>query len=779
MTLAACMLCGPPASGQLADEIVLLINANNERSMTVGTTYAAWRSISPSRVVFLDVPAGLRRVAGAISPAEFREIIWEPVLRHLRDRGLGDTTLAWVYSTDFPTAVTTNPEVSLTGMTFVGGRPPPAGAIQGGHFLSPYFAGPARADGPRQPSRSLPALLEGAGDRRAVPSMILGVTGPRGNTEDEVLGSIRKALDARGKMPRKPVVYFMNHEDRRSLCRQWEFAAVREELESLGIRAVAPASRPGNRQSILGVMEGRFSLRAGTNWRIVPGGVADHLTSFSARFQEPTHDKLSYWIMRGAVSSSGAVSEPFAIWAKFPHARFYAHYVRGCTILESYLQSVASPLQLLLVGDPLAAPYAPRLHASWKNEEGEGAWSVEVKEKDEDVVVSYAVDGRPVDAAHGRVAVEEPGVHRLRATAVTTGTVRFAEVLERDIVVPGAPVFTVSRASTKAVSAGEPVDLVVGCHAGAEGIQVANWGRVLATLPAGTGGVVRLEARDLGRGPARVSATAVLSDGRRIRTPTLSWMPAGPAPPEVIGIRRVERPGGGVVWEGRAGALGSHAPATAGAWRILENPAMKTDKGGIVKSLGPHRYALTPVIQRADVWRWAPNPGAAAGGASLRFELNKPRRFPGVEHMGIAFNIVSHRRFDFFGLVGGWGWAFVEVRDGEWSVVASWPDSVALDRPHTLSVVTNASGGLRGWVEGEGSLAWADGTLNQRPVGVAIRGVKGGITFSNPAVRIAQAPLEDGRWIWPRQAGPDAPMLVRIRQDTRWTDQKWKPRRTK
>jgi hypothetical protein len=43
--------------------------------------------------------------------------------------------------------------------------------------------------------------------------------------------------------------------------------------------------------------------------------------------------------------------------AKFPDARWHAHYARGCTLAESYYQSVTGPFQLLLVGDPLCCPF--------------------------------------------------------------------------------------------------------------------------------------------------------------------------------------------------------------------------------------------------------------------------------------------------------------------------------------------------------------------------------------------------------------------------------------
>jgi len=37
------------------------------------------------------------------------------------------------------------------------------------------------------------------------------------------------------------------------------------------------------------------------------------------------------------------------------------HYLQGATAIEAYWRSVAWPQQSLFVGEPLAAPFAPRI----------------------------------------------------------------------------------------------------------------------------------------------------------------------------------------------------------------------------------------------------------------------------------------------------------------------------------------------------------------------------------------------------------------------------------
>jgi hypothetical protein len=47
-----------------------------------------------------------------------------------------------------------------------------------------------------------------------------------------------------------------------------------------------------------------------------------------------------------------------AIPEKFPSPHLHVHYARGCSLAESFYQSVAGPAQLIIVGDPLCQPWA-------------------------------------------------------------------------------------------------------------------------------------------------------------------------------------------------------------------------------------------------------------------------------------------------------------------------------------------------------------------------------------------------------------------------------------
>jgi len=95
---------------------------------------------------------------------------------------------------------------------------------------------------------------------------------------------------------------------------------------------------------------------------VLPGALIDNLTSAGGqmmlREEVNPQTRISEFIRLGAAGASGTVVEPFALAAKFPSPALHVHYARGCSLAESYYQSVAAPCHLLIIGDPLCHPWA-------------------------------------------------------------------------------------------------------------------------------------------------------------------------------------------------------------------------------------------------------------------------------------------------------------------------------------------------------------------------------------------------------------------------------------
>jgi hypothetical protein len=61
------------------------------------------------------------------------------------------------------------------------------------------------------------------------------------------------------------------------------------------------------------------------------------------------------------------VVEPCNYLEKFPSPRSYFYQARGFSVAECYYLSVTNPYQGLLLGEPLAAPFALPCSGSWNN----------------------------------------------------------------------------------------------------------------------------------------------------------------------------------------------------------------------------------------------------------------------------------------------------------------------------------------------------------------------------------------------------------------------------
>lgn len=99
---------------------------------------------------------------------------------------------------------------------------------------------------------------------------------------------------------------------------------------------------------------------------VIPGAMMDNLTSFSGYlFEVSGHTTAMDFINNGATASYGTIVEPCAYPDKFPTPQNHFYQARGFSIGECYYQSVTNPYQGILVGEPLAAPFALPAQGNW------------------------------------------------------------------------------------------------------------------------------------------------------------------------------------------------------------------------------------------------------------------------------------------------------------------------------------------------------------------------------------------------------------------------------
>ena len=121
--------------------------------------------------------------------------------------------------------------------------------------------------------------------------------------------------------------------------------------------------------NVLGLMTGLASFSLPSGNAFTPGAIADTLTSsagylfINGNGQTP----LLAFLEAGATGSYGTVREPCNYWQKFPSPEDYFYQDRGFSLAEAYYQSVLNPYQGLMVGEPLAAPFARPGFGDWSS----------------------------------------------------------------------------------------------------------------------------------------------------------------------------------------------------------------------------------------------------------------------------------------------------------------------------------------------------------------------------------------------------------------------------
>jgi hypothetical protein len=164
-------------------------------------------------------------------------------------------------------------------------------------------------------------------------------------------------------------VYYLTNGDVRAKTRAPAFKSAARLLQNFGVTAeIVEGVLPQQKGDVLGAMIGAVDYRfADSGSKVHGGAICENLTSFGGILRENGgQTALTECLRAGAAGSSGTVTEPFAIQAKFPHPMIHAHYAQGCTLAEAFYQSVQGPYQLLIVGDPLCRPWAtiPTIRAS-------------------------------------------------------------------------------------------------------------------------------------------------------------------------------------------------------------------------------------------------------------------------------------------------------------------------------------------------------------------------------------------------------------------------------
>lgn len=372
-------------------------------------------------------------------------------------------------------------------------------------------------------------------------STLLAYTGMRGNSVPEILSYLQLAKDGDGKFP-KGTVYLMENSDIRSKTREGYFYATAAALTRRGHRVEILSKGdigedgilPKGKDDVIGAVVGAqryFWNRSGS--RLLPGAIAESLTSYGGDFDNFKQTKLSEFLRYGAAGSSGAVAEPYSIQAKFPAPSLHIHYADGSSLAEAFYQSIEAPYQLIVVGDPLARPFAHFAEIGVEESDGSTAWHDAVLIKPQAKTAAERpvhhfelwVDGQladqvaPWDAFLWDTNEVEDGCHDVRLVAVEGTALETRSYLRLPVVVNNNHHQLKLDSIKKPVVLGSNVTLA-GSAQGAQRIEVLQGGRTLASAQVPDDGhwAAAVPSQVLGLGEVSLSARAYYPDGSTARS---------------------------------------------------------------------------------------------------------------------------------------------------------------------------------------------------------------------------------------------------------------------
>ncbi len=364
-------------------------------------------------------------------------------------------------------------------------------------------------------------------------STLLAYTGIRGNSLPEVMDYLTSAAASDGTRP-DGTVYLLENPNIRSQTRQPLFTATAAELERRGRKVEIlnddidqqDGVVPRNKRDVIGAVVGSRNYKWGESGsRLLPGAIAESLTSYGGDFNNSSQTKLTELLRYGAAGSSGAVMEPFAFQEKFPVPLLHAYYADGCSLAEAFYQSLVAPYQLIIVGDPLARPFARFAEVRLDAPDPVSPWSGTVNI----IPDIQAVPGRGIGRVElwidGHLTAEASagesiawntgsaadGYHELRLVAIEDSLIETRSFARFHIRVDNGGSQVRMDGLADAVDYGEKIS-VSGTASGAELVGVFQGYRKLGEAPVKEGSwKVIVDTADLGAGPVSLQARALVS----------------------------------------------------------------------------------------------------------------------------------------------------------------------------------------------------------------------------------------------------------------------------
>lgn len=359
---AAVFVAGTLWAGGSGFNVIVVANQSSTNSVRLANRYCELRGVPPQNLWRME---GWTARTNTWSRANFQAFLYDPLLAAIAARGLTNQAEFILLSMDIPYRVLDNDpyqtQNSTTAALFYGCKRDTAPPL----ICLPACCGLPDASSNSYAFSEMP-FREAPPDTALTNAFLtLMLTASNLASAERILS---RGVASDSTFPTQ-AVYLAKSSDPARSVRVVKFDNA---IFASRVRGDYPLVRTNTGSTaftnLLGLQTGKTSFTLPTN-AFVAGAMADNLTSNGGKIFEDRAGQTALLAMldAGAAGSYGTVVEPCAYTQKFPDPRNYVYQKRGFCLAEAYYQSLLNPYQGLLVGEPLAAPFARRGTADWNS----------------------------------------------------------------------------------------------------------------------------------------------------------------------------------------------------------------------------------------------------------------------------------------------------------------------------------------------------------------------------------------------------------------------------
>lgn len=321
--------------------VAIVANSLSSNSTALANYYRVRRNVPADQVLCILWPGGNVEW----TQAEFSTALLNPILSFLAERQLTNQIQYVVLSMDLPYRVTGARPNSTTSALFYGFK---AGTKD---LTNSYAASEARFCEAPPATASTNSFL----------TMMLTA-----GSLDQAKHLVDQGVVADGSLPGFPAWLAKSSDPVRNIrYRAYDNAVFNTRLVPAYSLVRTNLDSPWGLTNVLGYQTGLANFGMSPD-AFLPGAIADSFSSFGGKIFETTgQSSLLTFIHAGATASYGTITEPQPIVKKFPDPLVYFYQARGYSAAEAYYQSIEIPLEGLLVGEPLAAPFRRQFGSDW------------------------------------------------------------------------------------------------------------------------------------------------------------------------------------------------------------------------------------------------------------------------------------------------------------------------------------------------------------------------------------------------------------------------------